>query len=413
MRLRDVRTGAGICLALALLAGCGKKSSDNAKNGSGAAGKAPGTASETVAKVGGKAIRGSDVDAMMSRMPQHRQRDYDGARGKLRLIEQMVDRELLLKAANDAGLERDPEIAKQLQDFKDNMVLQAYQRNLVESLPKPTPEQLQAYYDSHQQEFVAPARLNASWIKCATMADAVKAWRRVVERGEAFDSIARQVSIDKATAADGGLLGYFNPIGYIRAIPPDQRQGFVDRVFPLEAGDVSEVFPFDGGFAFVKVHEKTTERQEPFEKVQERIQARLSPTFTDSLLQGELGRLRTKYKPQILFDASKDLDNKSAEDLMRMATEATIPRDKIEYYRALVKKYPTYERADEAQFMIGFVYSEELRDFELAKQEYELLLKNYPNSDVKESALYMLQNMGQGGSLPGETSHQAPAPKGQ
>lgn len=410
MRSRDLRTGLGICLALALAAGCGKKAPETAGGGAGDAAKAPVGTNEVLAKVGSKAIRDADVEAMLARIPQHRQRDYDGARGKLRLLEQMVDRELMLKAGNDAGLERDPELAKQLQDFKENMVLQAYQRNLVESLPKPTPEQLQAYYDSHLTEFVTQSRVNAGWIKCATMAEAVKARRRVVERGEGFDAVARAVSIDKTTAADGGLLGYFNPIGYIRAIPADKHQDFVDKVFPLEAGDVSEVFPFDGAFVFVKVYEKTTERQEPFEKVKDRIQARLTPTFSDSLLQSEIARLRTKYKPQILFDASKDLENKSADDLMRLATEATNPRDKIEYYRALVKKYPTYERADEAQFMVGFVYSEELHDFELAKQEYELLLKNYPNSDVKESALYMLQNMGRGGSLPTESVPQTSPP---
>lgn len=413
MRLRPLRTGAGVGLALALAlagaAGCGKKAGEDAKSGGGT-GKTPAASGATVAKVGGKSIHAGDVDAMLGRMPQHRQRDYDGARGKLRLIEQMVDRELMLKAAGDAGLERDPDIAKQLQDFKENMMLQAYQRKLVEALPKPTPAQLQAYYDSHQAEFMTPARINASWIKCATAAEAAKARRRIVERGEDFGAVARIVSTDKTTAPDGGLLGYFNPTGYIRAIPPDKRQEFVDKVFVLEAGDVSDVFPFDGGFAFVKVNEKTTERQEPFEKVQDRIQARLAPVFSDSLMQSELDRLRGKYKPQILFDANKELDDKSADDLMRMATEATDPRDKIEYYRALVKKYPTYERADEAQFMIGFVYSEELRDFELAKQEYDLLLKNYPNSDVKESALYMLQNMGHGGSLPSDESHQAPAP---
>lgn len=410
MRSRSMRIGLGIGLALALAAGCGKKSPDNAKDGTAAAGKTAADGKAVLAKVGGKPIRAADYDAMMARIPQHRQRDYDGARGKLRLLEQMVDRELMLKAATDAGLERDPEIARQLQDFKDNMVLQAYQRQLVESLPKPTPEQLQEYYDTHQREFVTQARINASWIKCATMAEAVKARRRVVERAEGFDKVAREVSIDKITAADGGLIGYFNPTGYVRAIPPEKHQEFVDRVFQLEAGDVSEPFAFDGGFAVVRVHEKTTERQEPFDKVKDRIQARLTPTFSDSLMQAELARLRTKYKPEILYDANKDLENKSADDLMRMATEAADPRDKIEYYRALVKKYPTYERADEAQFMIGFVYSEELRDFDLAKQEYELLLKNYPNSEVKESALYMLQNMGRGGSLPSETSQEAPPP---
>ncbi len=390
MQIRQMRMGwaVGAALGLALAVGCGKEPGTESKVTKAAGDTTP------VAKVAGKTISEQDVDDTMKQIPQHLQRDYDGARGKLRLIEQLVDRELMVKAADDAGLERNPVITKQVEDFKRGLLLQQYQKQLIDGLPKPAEAQIDEYYAKHPQEFVTPARENASWIKCATKADAEKARRRIVDRGEDFGTVARQVTTDKATQADGGLLGYFNPTGYIRSIPNDKRQDFADRVFALEAGDVSEVFAFDGAWALVKVHEKTTERQEPLEKARERIRARLTPTFTDSLLQAELVRLRTKYKPEILFDANKELENKSADELLKMATEAPNPRDKIEYYRGLVKKYPTHARADEAQFMIGFVYSEDLHDYESAKREFELTLKNYPNSDVAESTHYMLENLG-------------------
>src|SRR5262249_24975508 len=179
------------------------------------------------------------------------------------------------------------------------------------------------------------------------------------------------------------------------------RKEFADRVFALEAGDVSPVFEFDRGFCLVKVHEKTTERQDPFEKVKDRIRVQLTPTFNDSLLQAGLARLHHKEKPQILFGPATELAGKSADELMRQATESQNPLDKIEYYRALLKKYPTYERADEAQFMIGFVYSEELHDCARAKPEYEAVLKNYPASSIRESAQYMIQNLCQHTLPPG------------
>jgi TolA-binding protein len=94
---------------------------------------------------------------------------------------------------------------------------------------------------------------------------------------------------------------------------------------------------------------------------------------------------------------------------MRLATESQNPTDKIEYYRALLRKYPSYPRADEAQFMIGFVYSEELHDFEKAKLEYEKVLANYPASTLRESVQYMIQNMGHG-SLPDFQDNPVPAP---
>ncbi len=87
---------------------------------------------------------------------------------------------------------------------------------------------------------------------------------------------------------------------------------------------------------------------------------------------------------------------------MRLATETASSLDKIEYYRALIEKYPHHERADEAQFMIGFELSEQLKDFEAAREEYQKVIDNYPESSVRESAEWMIQNMGSGAPPPFE-----------
>jgi peptidyl-prolyl cis-trans isomerase C len=375
-------------LVVGFAASCGKRE------------PATGTAQQggrVVAKVGNRDIHESQLDAIIKNLPQHEQSEYSGARGKIRLLDQMVSRDLLLQAAESRGLDKDPEVHQQLDDFRTNILVQAYQRKLVEALPQPTEEQIKKYFDEHPQEFTIPARVNASWIKCATKAAAEKARKRVVEGKENFGEVARQVSTDKETAADGGLLGYFNPIGYIRGLGSgDRAQEFAKRAFEVEANEVGPVFQWEDGWAFIKVHEKTTERAEPFSRARDRIVARLHPAFNDSLLNLELTKLRGTYKVETFIDLDKELDGKTADELMTMATESSDPHDKIEYYRALLRKYPHYERADEAQFMVGFVYSEELQDFESARPEYQKVLQNYPDSQVKESAHYMIQNMGHG-----------------
>jgi EpsD family peptidyl-prolyl cis-trans isomerase len=405
MRLRSER--AGIVLGLALVLGSACSKGDKQAPGKPGA-LAPGK-QEVLARVAGKPIRQQDVDDARSILPEYRQKEFEGARGTLRLLNSLVDRELVLKAAAEQGLERDPEIARQLDNLRTSVLIQAYQKKLVESQPKPTDPQIREYYDQHTQEFVIPARVNASWIKTKTRADAEKARRRIVERGDNFATVAREVSTDAATNKDGGLLGYFNPTGYIRSVGADT--AFARQAFALEAGDVGPVFPYQDAWAFIKVHEKTTERTEPFERAQERIKSRLTPSYSDSLMQRNLASLRDKYKVQVLYDIDKQLEGKSAEELMRLATETQDPTDKIEYYRALLRKYPTYERADEAQFMIGFVFSEDLHDFEKAKPEYQKVLDNYPASSLRESVQYMLQNMGHG-ALPNFEEPSTPAPVG-
>jgi peptidyl-prolyl cis-trans isomerase C len=399
MRVRNKRIGVALAVGLTFVAACSREPSEP----TGDAAK-----DKPLARVGNKTITQGDVDRTLEQIPLSQKREYEGTRGTLRLVNLLVDRQLMLRAAEDRGLDRDPEMQRQLQGFREGLLLQAYQRQLVEALPKPTDADVRKYYDEHLREFTSPARVNASWIKCATKAEAERARHRIVERGEDFGKVAREVSIDAETRPDGGLLGYFNEEGYIRSIGPDKPE-FARHAFELEPDDVGPVFEWDGGWAFIRVHERTSERVEPFERAEERIRGRIGPQYSDSLLQADLAELRKKYPSKVLFDADRELEGKSAEELMRLATEAAHPRDKIDYYRALLEKYPTYERADEAQFMIGFTLSEELKDLDAARPEYQKVIDKYPNSDIKQSALYMLQHMGTGSPMP---DFEAPASGG-
>jgi len=363
---------------------CGKKEAPPA------AGKSGDTT--PMARIGPKTITAAELDQMMAALPQQLQGDYAGARGRVRLLDQMVNREVLVQAARDQGLHRDPEVAKQLKEFEANVLTQAYQTKLVADQPQPTEADIRQYYDSHPDEFTIQARANASWIVCATRREAEAAHRRVTAGQQSFRDVAVEVSIHAETARDGGLLGYFNPTGYVRGI--GNRPDFSARAFALEPGATSDVFAWDSGtWGFIRLHEKTEARAEPFERARERVTARLKPSLTDSLYQAEVARLRDRYKVRILVDLDKELEGKSADEMMKLATETANPMDKIEYYRALLRKYPQYERAAEAQFMIGFLFSEELHNAEAARVEYDKVLQSFPNSEVAESARYMLQNL--------------------
>ncbi len=394
---RRARVGLGVGLFLASgILGCGKGESDKREDGG-----------KVLARIGDQRITETDLAAAVASMPKHEQAQYESVMGRKRLLNQMVDRLLLVAAAEDKRLDENPAVADRMREFRLGVLTAEYRNYLVEQLAKPTEEDLNAYYQAHQSDFIVMPRVNISWIKCAKKAQADAARQRIVIRGEHFGTVAKEVTIDECSKKDNGLIGYFNPGGYVRCI--GNRPEFVERVFEMEADDVSEVFAWDDAWALVKVHEKTTQRQEPFSKARERIAARLRPQLTDSILGAELGRLRQRYHVETFLDTAAELGDKSAEDLMRMATEAGSSADKIDLYRALLEKYPHHERADEAQFMIGFVLSEELQDFETARQEYQKVLDNYPDSDIRESVLYMMQNM----ESPETPAFQEPGPSSE
>lgn len=66
----------------------------------------------------------------------------------------------------------------------------------------------------------------------------------------------------------------------------------------------------------------------------------------------------------------------------------------VERYHELVTRYPQSDLAHKAQFMIGFIYSEILRDYDKAREAYQRVIDNYPESELVSSAKWMIENMG-------------------
>ncbi len=69
-------------------------------------------------------------------------------------------------------------------------------------------------------------------------------------------------------------------------------------------------------------------------------------------------------------------------------------QDAIAHYKRLLSDYGTSEYSDEAQFMIAFIYEEYLRDQEKARQAYQRVIDNYPDSELAASARRLLPHVG-------------------
>jgi len=89
---------------------------------------------------------------------------------------------------------------------------------------------------------------------------------------------------------------------------------------------------------------------------------------------------------------------KSPEELFNLAQQAENEGDfqkAVDFYTMLLKKYPHNEHNYKAQFMIGFIYSEEVKDYEKAKVAMQKVIDNYPDCDLADDALWMLEHMGE------------------
>lgn len=66
----------------------------------------------------------------------------------------------------------------------------------------------------------------------------------------------------------------------------------------------------------------------------------------------------------------------------------------VQYYKQVFDEYPKSPEAENSLFMSGFVKANELNDFNNAKVDYELFLKNFPQSELSQSVKIELDNLG-------------------
>ncbi|MCB2198579.1 tetratricopeptide repeat protein [bacterium] len=90
----------------------------------------------------------------------------------------------------------------------------------------------------------------------------------------------------------------------------------------------------------------------------------------------------------------------SEEELFSKAKAAQESRDftgAVDAYKLVVANYPDGDRADEAQFMVGFLYANDIGDTTAARTAYEVYLEKYAarsDSGMVLSAKWELSNLG-------------------
>lgn len=90
---------------------------------------------------------------------------------------------------------------------------------------------------------------------------------------------------------------------------------------------------------------------------------------------------------------------KTEEELYTLAQEYSEKGDfqsAISTYQDILEAYPESSRAYKAQFLIGFVYSENLKDHQNAKKSYQKVIEDYPDCDLADDARYMLDILEKG-----------------
>jgi tetratricopeptide (TPR) repeat protein len=66
----------------------------------------------------------------------------------------------------------------------------------------------------------------------------------------------------------------------------------------------------------------------------------------------------------------------------------------IELFKRVTELYPKYKKSSFALFLEGFVYETQLKDITQAREIYQKVIKNYPNTKLANDASASIDNLG-------------------
>ncbi|MFC1586182.1 tetratricopeptide repeat protein [Fibrobacterota bacterium] len=136
--------------------------------------------------------------------------------------------------------------------------------------------------------------------------------------------------------------------------------------------------------------EKLTDPQESFKLAQS--------LHTDRKLDEALNQYN---KIRSTFDGKEynGLQDSVCMGMAQVYVEQEKYRDALAEYRRILYLFPQSPNNYKAQFMIGFIYAENLKKDDLAIEAFKELLAKYPECDLADDADWMLRNIESGGAL--------------
>ena len=345
-----------------------------------------------VARVGKVNITETDLTRELNSLPPHVRREFAGPEGMIRLTERMIEEEVLYQSAERAGYASDPDVAEQVDAFRRRVMIQTFYKKEIEDATVLTDEEIRAFYDEYSEEFTTPARIRFRHVMTDSKWEADDIRRRVLA-GEDITLLARELSTDRVTRGGGGMTTWVNLGDGIPRIGMDSR--FIENLFQWDVGEITPVLQSDEGWHVIRIEEKEDESAKPLDEVRDIIENSMKPPKVRESFREVLAQLKDDLNATLNEDAFRQKP-RTEEELFTLAQETEDPLRRLTYYSELVFNYPDGEHSDEAQFMIGFIQAEELGNYEAARGALERMLETYPDSELRQSAEWMLENMGEG-----------------
>jgi peptidyl-prolyl cis-trans isomerase C len=397
------------------LAGAATKSKKSSKSSKSTA-KTSAPRETVLVRVGKEAITPRMVQARIDELPEQVRPNFSTPEGRQRLLDRMVEEKVWLQTAEQKGVPQRPEVRQQLEQSRRDLLIRTYITEMMASNPAPSDAEAQAYYDAHQSEFRQPATVTLSHIQLKDEKTAQKVLKQAKAGKPDWKTLVEKSSTDSLTRKTGGALGTVTREGIFAAI--GSQPALAESAFKAGTGAIGGPWRTERGWHIVKVDNVKPESVRPLEAVRGQILRTLGSKKSQDYYQSQLDAAKKSLNVKPDSAAIKNFvsQRKTAREMFNEAQSAGAPGERISGYRKVLADYPDSDVSPQAQFMIGFIQSEELKDYDAADASFKELIRRYPKSELVPSAKWMVDHMRKEDApsfmnLAGDSSQTAPAKK--
>ncbi|QER42788.1 hypothetical protein F1847_08525 [Thermodesulfobacterium sp. TA1] len=264
-----------------------------------------GAEAKVLAEVGPYKLYEEEVEKVLNQDPQVQEliKSSPGAKEQIKktLVERWITLSLLGLAAKDEGLDKTPEVQRELANIEKQVLAQKYLKAKLAGI-KVSEEELKSYYEKNKERYVEPEAVELKHILVylspkAKKEEEEKALKKANQiraqllKGAKFEDLAKAYSDDTQSKNQGGSLGI------IKKGETDPQ--FEAKIFSLNPGEISQPIRSNYGYHLIKVVKKIPAKTLTFEEAKPLVERDLIEEKEEVLMKDLIQKLSQKYTPKI------------------------------------------------------------------------------------------------------------------
>lgn len=248
-------------------------------------GKKGGDDSKVLATVNGEAITEKDYQDYLKLRQTQQAPISDKEKEKKVVLDEMVNRVLLVQNAVTNKLDEEPDVYFQIKRQRENVLARAMVRKYLKDTPI-SDDDVKKRYDqevekTHKLEYRARHILTETEVEAREII-------KQLDKGASFADLAKKKSVDVRSGKEGGDLGWFNQ----GAMVPE----FFDAVVAMKKGQTTkDPVKTDFGWHVIKVEDSRSLKVPPFEQIKPNIRQLVQQEKIDAMVK----ELKDKGKVKI------------------------------------------------------------------------------------------------------------------